>query len=222
MIPTPISFWPFISHSWLIPSPSHQIDCCVVVILHPRCHPSSTSRVSPFDAASSISTSRISFDSLNWLLYTVYYYLLSYVVRDVVHHLPCAIIFCLVTTIRAIVHATSSVYGIPLVCQVDCCLQVDHRHSSSLFDGTPRSWSWLLFNLHIVIPRMYSLYPSWHHKSSMVVCRSRHIVDLYWCTVTSIQFLSYNPVKDERDLLTWWWKVYCSSLITASSLFPHR
>ena len=53
MIPTPISFWPFISHSWLIPSPSHQIDCCVVVILHPLCHPSSTSRVSPFDAASS-------------------------------------------------------------------------------------------------------------------------------------------------------------------------
>ena len=35
MIPTPISFSPFISHSWLIPSPSHQIDCCVVVdVIH--------------------------------------------------------------------------------------------------------------------------------------------------------------------------------------------
>jgi len=51
-----------------------------------------------------------------------------------------------------------------------------------------RSLSWLLFNRHIVIPRMSSLYPSWHHTSSMVVCRSRHIVHLYWCTLTSIQF----------------------------------
>ena len=46
----------------------------------------------------------------------------------------------------------------------------------------------MLFNRHIVIPHMSSLYPSWHHTSSMVVCRSRHIVDLYWCTLTSIQF----------------------------------
>ena len=38
-------------------TPSHQIDCCIVVVLHPRCHQSSTSHVSSFDAASSISTS---------------------------------------------------------------------------------------------------------------------------------------------------------------------
>ena len=61
---------------------------------------------------------------------------------------------------------SSSVYGISLVCQVDCCLQVDRCHSSSLFDGTPRRCCSIGTSLSLTCPHYIPLdiihHPWWY------------------------------------------------------------